>query len=447
MRARLAYMALAITVLVVLAFIIPLALLVRNQAEDRALSAAERDAQALAAALALAAGQDPSATVTLATADAVLEALPRADTTIIFPDGAFRGATFVPGPNIDRARDRFAFTAETLGGAEVLVPVLIANAPASESVVIVRAFVGEDELRRGVVPAWLMLAGLGIFLIAVAVVAADRLGRAIVRPISELSDAARALGDGDLEVRVDPTGPEPIADVGEAFNFLANRLDALLRAERETVADMSHRLRTPLTALRLQAETLSNPEDSAALLSDIDQLEQAVDRLIADARRVGEGDDATRVADLASVVRHRATFWKVLADEQGRPIAVSATGGPLLVEMGPDELGGLIDRLVENVFMHTPPGSGFAIEARPSDHGKALLVVEDEGPGFADAGLVARGVSGAGSTGLGLDIALRSAIQAGGGLEILDRDGGGARVEVQLARVRSTADSHAGAQA
>ena len=63
-------------------------------------------------------------------------------------------------------------------------------------------------------------------------------------------DAALALGGGDLDRRVAPAGPHEIADVGVAFNFLAERLRLLLAGERESVADLSHRLRTPLTALR-----------------------------------------------------------------------------------------------------------------------------------------------------------------------------------------------------
>ncbi|NIT76487.1 MAG: HAMP domain-containing protein, partial [Thermoplasmata archaeon] len=63
---------------------------------------------------------------------------------------------------------------------------------------------------------------------------------------------ARRMGEGDLDARVEPSEPEEIRDVGEAFNQLARRLDQLLVEERESVADLSHRLRTPLTSLRLQ---------------------------------------------------------------------------------------------------------------------------------------------------------------------------------------------------
>jgi len=431
MRRRLATLSLAVTSLVVFAFIIPLALLVRNQAADRALSDAERDAQALAAALAVVGGTDDGGpVVSPESAQAVINALPR-EVSIIFPDGSYRGAPYLDSPNIDVARDGQAFTASAVGGAEVLVPILAADTPQARDTVVVRAFVADDELTEGVALAWVMLAGLGVFLIAVAMLAADRLGRSIIRPVSELSGAARRMGRGELDTRVEPAGPEEIAEVGEAFNFLAGRLDALLEAERESVADLSHRLRTPLTALRLQVETLSDPAESAELLKDVETVEKAVDRLIQEARRPGEvGSDPA--ADLAAVARHRATFWKVLADEQGRLAALHTSGGALMVPMPADELGALIDTLIENVFAHTPPGCGYRIEAAPAGDGFARLVVTDAGPGFADAAAVRRGASGAGSTGLGLDIVRRAAQRTGGSLRIANEGGKGARVEVRF---------------
>lgn len=431
MRRQLALVTLAVATLVVLAFLIPLAVLLRNQAENRALSAAERDAQSIAAALAVLGATETGADVTVELAAATHEAFGnREDLTIIFPDGRFRGGAYVDSLNIVAAQDGRALTAVTEGGAEVLVPVLVATSPDADTTVVVRRFVPESELRKGVTLAWQLLAGLGVFLVVVAVGAADRLGRSMVRPVTALSKAARSLGSGDLEVRVEPEGPEEIADVGEAFNFLAGRLDGLLSAERESIADLSHRLRTPLTALRLQVETLEDREEAAALLADIDRLEIAVDRMIEEARAPSRANGKLE-ADLGAVVRHRATFWKVLADEQGRSVSVHTSGGRLPVRVSPDDLGALVDTLIENVFAHTPPGVGYSISAYPQDD-KAALVVEDEGPGFASEGAVVRGASGGGSTGLGLDIALRAAQRSGGDLRVAEREGGGARVEVEF---------------
>lgn len=438
MRRRLAFVSLAITSLVVLAIIIPLASLVRNQAENRALARGERDAQAIAGVLAVSSGALPGTGaedtgVTVELAESVLAAFPsREDVSIIFPDGTILGRAVPDLTNTVQARDSSrAFTAAIEEGAEVLVPVLASDGPAQQVTVVVRALVTTTELRQGVALAWSLLGGLAVFLISVAVVAGDRLARSVVRPFNQLAGAARALGDGEFETRVDPDGPPEVEEVGHAFNFLADRLDALLRAERESVADLSHRLRTPLTALRLQAETLADPIEAKQLLSDIDDLEATVDRLILEARQASsEEAQEPRVTDLAAAVRKRATFWKVLADEQGRPARLHTSGGRLEVAATASGLGALIDVLLENVFSHTPPGCGYTVGAHPGPAGGALLVVEDDGPGFPDPTMVERGRSGGGSTGLGLDIVAKTATRSGGTMTVHNRPEGGARIEV-----------------
>ena len=262
MRRRLVALAATTTIMVALAFLIPLAVLVRTLARDRALSAAELEAQSLAPVLAL--------TRDITTLEAAVPPGARGRLTIILPDG-----TEVGGPPIDEtpgadgdepddrreqenlalAREGRAFSAPARGGIEVLVPVVLEIG----STAVVRVLVPNSTLERGVAAAWGVEAALGITLVASAVFVADRLARTIVRPVDALADAAARLGEGDLSVRIDPEGPPEVKQVAEAFNLLGNRVGQLLEAERELVADLSHRLRTPLTVLRLDAEGLDNP--------------------------------------------------------------------------------------------------------------------------------------------------------------------------------------------
>ncbi len=476
MRRQLAFVSVTVATLIVLAALIPLATLVRNQARDLAISAAETDAQSIAAALAVAASiqpgsglteelaaeliagfqtrgelsirepelqslaaalvaatsTEPGQGVTVELAEAVIEAFrSREGVSIIFPDGTARGAPYAERANVNRARGGVAFTANTPEGAEVLVPVLVADALTEEATVVVRAAVSGADLNRGVARAWLLFAGLGVILVVVAALATDRMGRSLVRPVTALSDAARSLAEGDLDSRVVAAGPPEVAEVGEAFNLLASRLETLLREERETVADLSHRLRTPLTALRLQAETLGDGDAATGLLADIDRVEGAVDRMIRELRRPSSDGPAERqVADLGAVVRHRSTFWKVLADEQDRPVEVVTLGGTLQVPLSPDELGTVIDTLMENVFAHTDPGTGYRIGTRPGSGQTAVLTIEDSGIGFSEGTLVERGRSGGGSTGLGLDIVRKAAEKTGGTFNVSNSREGGGRVEV-----------------
>ncbi|MEN8237830.1 MAG: HAMP domain-containing sensor histidine kinase [Actinomycetota bacterium] len=439
MRKRLALLSLAAASLVVIAFLLPLAILLRNQAQSRALARAERDAQSVAAALAVAGFGARGQSIDPVFAETVLAAFGNPDgLSIIFDDRNIVGTEVIWSTSIEQSQRGAAFTAKTDDGAEVLVPVLLPDpvlspeVPGVEATVVVRAFVTDDELTQGVVLAWAMVLGLGVFLIAIALIAADMLGRSVVRPVTELSDAANRLGEGDLDVRVEPGGPDEISEVGEAFNTLAERLDSLLVSERESVADLSHRLRTPLTALRLQAEMMSDPMESAQLKADIDDLERAVNELIHAARSRSGDAGAVDTVDLGLVVSHRAGFWRILAQEQGRETSVRIEEGPHIVALSRSDLGAMIDVLIENVFAHTPAGVGYEIAVSTQPDGVQMLTIVDDGPGFADLSVMKRGRSGAGGTGLGLDIVGRTAQRTGGRIDISTSPSGGTQIDVLL---------------
>jgi signal transduction histidine kinase len=422
-RRRLSLLVLAVTSMVVAAFVVPLGVLVRQQTESRALARGERTAQAVAAGLAVAASLSPDLSASLV--DLVVATSGDGATSVFLPDRTVAGLPAAPSAAVEQARTGRALSADAAGGVEVLVPV---TGPAG--VLVVRTWVPGSELHEGVAAAWAVLGGLGLVLILAGVALADRMGAALVRPVAALAGAARRMAAGDLQARVEPAGPPEIADAGAAFNHLAARLDDLVAEERESLADLSHRLRTPLTALRLQAEGLPGGE---ALLEDVDRLGSQVDAVINEARRRSPAAGPRR-ADLCRVAVARAGFWQVLADEQGRRAHLTVPAGPVWVSLTEDELGAALDTLLENVFTHTPPGTAYAVAVTAPDPTHSLLVVEDEGPGFPHHGVAERGASEAGSSGLGLDIARRAARHTGGELTLADRPGGGARVEVRFGR-------------
>ncbi len=367
MRKRLALLSLAISSIVVIAFLVPLGILVRNQAQNRALTRAEFFSQSIAAGLGVAGSVGGTAEITPQLALSVLDAFSNPPgTSITFTNGIVLGEPYSGSPSLSAALGGRALTAATEGGAEVLVPVV--RTGSSRGTVVVRSFVSSEEMSEGVTLAWAMLVGLGLVLIGIALAAADRLGRAIVEPVDELSAAARRMGEGDLETRVDPSGPDEIAEVGEAFNFLARRLADLLEAERESVADLSHRLRTPLAALRLQVELVSDRDDLAGLGKDLDRLEAAINGMIEEARSPQRTTDRLAEADLGAVVNHRAAFWQVLADEQGRPTSVVVEDGQHRVPVSPEELGALVDVLMGNIFTHTDDGNSRTEQHARFDH-------------------------------------------------------------------------------
>ena len=304
---------------------------------------------------------------------------------------------------------------------------------------VVRVLVPNSTLQRGVAAAWAVEAALGLTLVASAVFVADRLARTIVRPVDALADAAGRLGEGDLSVRINPEGPPEVKQVAVAFNRLGDRVGELLEAERELVADLSHRLRTPLTVLRLDAEGLDNPEEARRLAEDVDELERAVTGVIRQARG--------RCRRTSWPPRPTPPRWRRPGWPSGRrwprtrsgPSSSSAVdadghgpaGGSTTVAVSADELEAAVDALLGNVFAHTPEGTAFRVEVRALSDGWISLAVEDAGPGLSPD-FVARGVSGAGGTGLGLDIARRTAEGVGGHFRIGRSAAGGARIAMEF---------------
>lgn len=423
MRRRLRGLVFAVTTLVVTAFVVPLGVLVFRQADLRARTAAERQAQDVAARLVgvlVAAPGDLLA----GEVGAALGELPT-DVGVVLPGsagGTLGSATGEEGVVLAASAEGRAISAYVDGGWELAVPVVIRTGSA---VVWVR--VPDSVLREGVVEAVALLVLLGLVMVAAALFVADRLGRSMTDPMADLATAARRLGEGELDTRVRPAGPPEVVSLGESFNWLAGRLRDLLADERETVADLSHRLRTPLTSLRLQAERIGDPEERETILEQVTRLDTEVGDVIADARRPSEAPTA---CDLAAIVRDRTRFWSVLAEEQGREVTVSVPVSRVEVALSEREAASIVDSLLGNVFTHTPPGTAFEIRVEPT---VPSLIVSDRGTGW-DASIdpFERGSSGAGSSGLGLDIVRKTVQRIGGSADAMSAPQGGALIEVRF---------------
>jgi signal transduction histidine kinase len=410
-RPRITLLVAATTSIVLLAFLLPAASLVARVAEARALDTAQAQLQFLTPAVGLDSEQEVAAQL-VGTSEEL-------GVGVLWTDGTWLGrpGTAEPGTT----------TPSTVTGADgtrLIQPVQRSDG----STAVIEVFVPEALLGAGVTRTWLVLAGLGVVLLALALFVADRLARSLTRPVDQLAATANRLGSGDLTARVGPAGPAEVREVGVALNRLADRIGELLTAEREAAADLAHRLRTPLTALRLDAEALP-AADRDRILDGVDALNRGVDEVINEARRpVREGLGA--VADATAVVADRVRFWRVLAEDEGRPLAVDLAAGALPVRVAADDLAAAVDALLGNVFAHTPDGTPMAVEVRRRDGGGAVVTIRDDGPGVrADA--VERGRSGGGSTGLGLDIARRTAEASGGALQ-LSTSGRGTEVVLEL---------------
>jgi signal transduction histidine kinase len=347
--------------------------------------------------------------------------------TVFLPDGQILGTPVPRSAAVElAARGQKSLTADVDGGREIVIAVQ--GRPGGTTVV--RSFVPHNDLTAGVTRAWLVLAALAVALVVLGLLVADRLARTLVRPITELSAVSRRLAGAELTARAEPAGPPEVREVAGALNHLAERIRVLLREEREQVADLSHRLRTPLTALRLAAESVRDPDDAARVSTSVDGVERAVTGLIQEARWRSRPAAGGR-SDAAAVARDRVAFWSVLAEDTARAVRLDLAEGPLPVGVSPDQLAEAVDALLGNVFAHTPDGTAFAVRLSATPGGGATLTISDSGPGVP-AGLGRRGASTAGSTGLGLDIARRAGQASGGRLDIATGEHGGAVVTLHL---------------
>jgi len=428
MRRRLALLVSAAMAMVLIAFVIPLAILVRLVAADRAVAVATDQARSVSTLVAATRG-------VVDQARNAAQGAPR-PVTVFLPGQVPLGAPASTTSAVQLAERGKSFTVAEPGGREIVVAV----GGVRGGTAVVRTFVTNAELTKGVTQAWLVLAGLAVILLALGIAVADRLVGTVTQPIGDLARVSHVLAQGDLDARASPGGPAEVAEVAHGLNHLAGRITDMLRQERESIADLSHRLRTPLTALRLGAEALPESADpEGEMLLQVEAMEQAVTSLIEDARsRTGELDGCDAVA----VVTERCAFWSVLAKDQGRAMQVDLPSAPLLVGTAATDLAAALDALLGNVFAHTPQGTSFAVRLGPRPAGGASLTVADTGPGFGRPELIRRGASGGGSTGLGLDIARQTAETSGGSLAIRPGDGGYVRVELGPPKTGPALASH-----
>ena len=447
MRRRLVVVVLATTTLVVVAFAIPLGALVRSVARDRAITAAERDASALAPVLAITAEPELIAAAIERTTVGADDRL-----TVVLPDGTALGDNEpVPSAELTVARSARSFSVSGEEGMSLYAPVVAGTG----EVTVIRARIPVALLDAGVREAWIALALVAVGLVVAAVALADRLARSLTREADAVASTARELAAGDASARVAPGDTPELADAAHALNLLADRIDVLRAAERERVADLSHRLRTPLTALRLDADRAG----AVDVIEDVDRLEAAVTDLVRAARRPLHTSPVAARCDVVEVVRERADYWAALAEDDGRDwslhlppgdspdsTALGRSGLPRAeVALDRGELSAALDALLGNVFAHTPDGvpyrivvelSGVEVTGAGVTGADVTVVVEDAGGGILRPDdVLVRGHSEGGSTGLGLDIVRQTAEAAGGALSILSGTTGGfrgARLELRL---------------
>lgn len=385
MRRRILLLVVGMTTLVVLAFAIPLALLipsvvVRNEESD-VVDRANRAASYLRGVQ----------TLTDKTVQSVVDAQKKDDdhrTWITTPTGTVVGTPPAgagasggyPTGRIPRGDGDPSGDGDGPGGPGAQlrdgyggrVATTIVTSPGSQGVYQVNVWISTGSLHDGEYGWWVLLVAGCVLLLGIGIAGGEVVTRRIVRPLERSAQTAHRISGGDVSARAPTTGPREVAEMGSALNQLADRIDELIVEERETVANLSHRMRTPLTALRLDAEALRDPGDAERIGGHVSALERTLTGVIRAARRP-QREGRVPVADATAVVAERVAFWSALTEEQDRSVAVNAPTEPVFVRSSAEDLAAAVDALVENVDRLTGVRSSHCISAPPRrPHSKRL---------------------------------------------------------------------------
>ena len=244
------------------------------------------------------------------------------------------------------------------------------------------------EVDRRVTRNWLLLAAVAAVVLAAATLASVLIARSVGRPLRRLQHTASTLADGELSARADvDAGPPEVRAVASTFNTMAARLEQLVASQQAFVADASHQLRTPLTALRLRLENLEPAVDSdagadlAAAIDETARLGRLVDGLLTLARTEGAQVELVAV-DAAAALRNRHEAWRPVADDRDITLRLDLEAVPP-VAAAPGVIDQALDNLIANAIAATPPGSTITLTARHTG-GMVELHVTDQGPGMTE---------------------------------------------------------------
>jgi signal transduction histidine kinase len=451
-RLLLGYLGAALIVLLVLE--IPLGIFYQERETSRLKVDVERDATVLASyyeePLEQGAALEPAPAEAYARRTGVRVVVVDAAGTSLIDTAGPAGRDFSTRPEIKTAlagaRAEGTRYSRTLGAG--LLYVAVPAAAGGRSYGAVRLTLDTGEVNALVHRYWLGLAAVAAVALLVMGIIGWAIARSVTRPLRHLTADAARFATGDLDPGApDPGAPPEIAALAATMNTMAVRLSHLLAEQRRFVADASHQLRTPLTALRLRLENLQ----SAARAEEADDLGAAVDETARLADLVGDllkfaraEESATPVTvDLAQLAAERVDTWAALAEAAHVTLDLASPRGTVFVAAVPGGVEQILDNLLDNAIAAAPADSHVSVTVvrGRDDHS---FIVADQGPGLSDE-LKERAQArfwrldhSRPGTGLGLPIADALATASGGTLRLDDAPGSGLAVTVTLPAAQRT---------
>ena len=463
MTRRLLLSYLTITLIVLLLLEIPLGLFYAQRERERLAADVEHDATVIATLyeddLEVGAPLDPTPADTYEDRTGARVVVVDADGIARVDTGGDVPRDFSTRPEIAAALEgeRAAGTrrSDTLGTDLLYVAVPVASGGTVHGAL--RVTLDIADVNERIRSFWLALVAIAAVVLAAVAMIGWVIARSVTRPLRALTESAERFASGDLAVTPTATGgPPEIRALDDTLTTMALQLDGLLSSQRAFVADASHQLRTPLTALRLRLENLqgrvaedpSEPAVGAEIERAIDETGRLTE-LVTSLLQLARTDDRpdTRSEDVVELIRDRVDTWTAVAEERGVALVGPDRGegpgedfgGRVLVRVVPGAVEQILDNVLDNALLVSDVGSTVDVRLATSPDRVALCVV-DRGPGLSDADKrdamrrFWRGDTTRPGTGLGLAIVDALATASGGSVVLSDTDGGGLTVTVTLLR-------------
>jgi signal transduction histidine kinase len=328
---------------------------------------------------------------------------------------------------------------------------LTVTAPVMQSGDVVGAVVtvsSTQRMRTAALHGWLLLCSAEAVSVLVCLLLAQALAAWVLRPVEALDAVTHTIATGHLDARVaTASGPPEIRRLGESFNEMVGQVESAMERQRAFVADASHQLRNPLSAVMLRLEELAmtlppgREDELQSVRQEAHRLTRVLDDLL-DLALAEQGNATVEEIDLAVLVEDRLAAWQIVADH--RDIKVERVwDGPVLGTADAIGLGSALDAVIDNALKFSPAGSVVRVEVAETGAG-AEIRVADQGPGLLPEELDRIGdrfwrssrhqnVDG---SGLGLSVA-RTLLGAGGGsLDVTTGGSGGLVVTLAVAAER-----------
>ena len=290
---------------------------------------------------------------------------------------------------------------------------------------------------------------IGVVVLVLSVI----LSRALTRKIGRLLTAIRQVREGAYSHRAEIPGRDEIAQIGQEFNSLTDRLQKTENARRRFVSDASHELKTPLAAIRLLTDSILqtdniDPATTREFVADIGAEAERLSRITEDLLRLTRLDsgvlEPAAAVEVLPVLEQTMRMMSLVAQEKGVELTYTAAGDCTVLGTR-DEIYQIIYNLTDNAVKYSPVGSTVQVSLRGTAE-VVELTVADNGTGIPEEDLPrifqrfyrvdkARSRE-AGGTGLGLSIVSDTVQRRGGTVEAANRPGGGAVFTVRWPRMK-----------